>query len=210
MRGLLRIKRLLAEALIDKGLRRDLPILVAVGWRVGMGAPLKLKAKRSGREKLVVLAKSAGVEDIEAAYAEHAAPYVVLFLPRTLVGRSGRFWLKGRVSDTRYHSTDVRLEKAKQQYRDHLNKVLIWFQRLFGLSAMAQFNVVYWAEREMAAACVEQGIRFVAARKECNWAPAVIKKAFISIRNQLVHSRVALSRFTIQRQKNIYSSGHYQ
>lgn len=175
-RGVFRVQTLIVYALIKQGLRRDWPIIVAVGWRVAMRPSLKAKARKFGRGKLVVLSKSAGVEDIEAAYAEHVAPYAVLFLPRWIVKQSGLFMLEGRVSDHSYHSTDVDLEKAKKLYRDHLSRVLIWFQRLFGVSAMVQFNVIYWAERELAAACVEQGIRFVAAHKECNWAPAVIKK----------------------------------
>jgi len=175
-RGLGRVQGVLANALVEQGLRRDWPILVAVGWRVAMRPSLKIKTRKTGRKKLVVLSKSAGVEDIEAAYAEHVAPYAVLFLPRRVVKQSGLFWLEGRVSDNSYHSTDVALEKAKKQYRDHLSQVLSWFQRLFGVSAMAQFNVVYWAERELAAACVDQGIRFVATHKECNWARAVIDK----------------------------------
>ena len=175
--GAVRVQTLIAYALIKQGLRRDWPIIVAVGWRVAMRPSLKAKARWFGREKLVVLSKSAGVDDIEAAYAEHVAPYAVLFLPRQVVKQSGLFMLEGRVSDNSYHSTDVDLEKAKKLYRDHLSRVLIWFQRLFGLSAMAQFNIVYWAERELSAACVEQGIRFVATHKECNWSPAVINKS---------------------------------
>ena len=175
-RGVVRVQTLIVYALIKQGLRRDWPIIVAVGWRVAMRPSLKAKARRFGREKLVVLSKSAGVEDIEAAYAEHVAPYAVLFLPRQVVKQSGLFMLEGRVSDNSYHSTDVDLEKAKKLYRDHLSRVLIWFQRLFGLSAMAQFNIVYWAERELSAACIQHGIRFVATHKECNWSPAFINK----------------------------------
>jgi hypothetical protein len=172
--GLVRARGQLVNSMITLGLRCDWPILVAMGWRFAMRPMRKVKAKSCGRKKLVVLSKSGGVEDVQNAYATSSARYAVLSLPRWVVKRSGEFWLENRVSDRDYHSNDTTLETLKRRYRAHLIQVLIWFQRLFGLSALAQFNVVYWAERELAAACVEQGVRFVALHKECGWSPELI------------------------------------
>lgn len=128
-----------------------------------------LNAKRFGRKKLVILAKSGGVEDIEAAYFSNRPSYAVVILPRSIVKLSGSFYLNGSVSDTDYHLECASLEDAKEKYRAHLIEVLDWFDFFFGLSAMVQFNVTYWAERELAAACTDTGIEFLAALKECMW-----------------------------------------
>lgn len=173
--GLARMQQYFARAIVRQGLNSGWPILVALGWRLGMSTRRRnTKTRKFGRTKLVVLSKFGGVEDIEAAYSDQAAFYVVLFLRREIVKQSGRFFLEGRVSDTNYHSTDRALEEAKQRYRAHLSQVLFWFRRIFGLSAMVQFNLAYWAERELAAACVGRGVRFVADYKESLWSPSEI------------------------------------
>lgn len=156
---------------IDYGVSHDWPLLVAVAWRIAMAKNGRVKCRNSGRRKLVVLSKSGGVEDIEAAYLGNPAPYAVFFMPRAILKKSGEFFLKDSVSDVDYGLQDFGLEEAKARYRRHLSQVLIWFQRLFGLSAVVQFNVVYWAERELSSACVNQGIRFVTVHKESAWAP---------------------------------------
>lgn len=162
--------------LLNQGLRRNWPIIVAVAWRVAMQPSHVVGFRRFRRKKLVVIAKSAGNQDVENAFLSDGPRYQVLFLPRQVVAQSGRHWLQERVSDISYQSADPQLENDKAQYRHHLRQVLIWFDRIFGLSAIAQFNILYWAERELSAACVELGFRFVAIHKECNWSPAVLNQ----------------------------------
>ena len=166
------IRNLLSSIVISIGLRFGCSPLVAVGWRLAMRVSCEVQAKSYGREKLVVLSKSGGVEDMEAAYKQSKARYNVIFLPRKVIKQSGKHWLHDYVTDNSYHSQDGEVEAAKMAYRRHLKSVLIWFRRLFGLSAIVQFNVIYWAERELAAACSDIGVRYVAAHKECMWSPS--------------------------------------
>jgi len=169
---LIRQYRAFADVVVEYGIQHEWPILVAIGWRLALYPSLKCNAKITGRKKLIVLAKSGGVQDVEAAYLNEVANYSVLFLPRSIIKKSGVYYLKGRVSDHSYHSNDDLLEEDKIKYRKHLSCVLKWFKRLFGVSAVVQFNVNYWAERELAVACVDQGVKFLAAHKECTWSPA--------------------------------------
>lgn len=164
----------LGRVLVGRGLALGHPILVAVGWRIGMFPRPKITAQKFGRKKLVILGRPGGNEDIASVYNNCKASYAVLFLSRELVKQSGLFFLKEMVSDRNYWPANVALEEAKQQYRLHLIQVLRWFQRLFGLSAMVNFNITYWAERELSAACEGQGVPWVTVHKESNWAPAEI------------------------------------
>lgn len=173
-RALVTLQSTVAHALVRQGLSSRQPLLVAVGWRVAMHPSLRLKARLFGRKKLVVLAKSGGVEDIEAAYAEQGARYSVLFLPRSVVKESGRFFLGDAVSDNDYRFDDAALENLKVAYRHHLSRVLNWFKRLFGVTAFVQFNLLYWAERELAEACVGERVAFITVHKESNWSPQEI------------------------------------
>lgn len=180
--GFFRIQNLLSSHALELGLRFSCSPLVAIGWRLAMRASCKVQAKSYGREKVVVLSKSGGIEDIEAAYAQSKAKYNVLFLPREVIKQSGIHWLHDYVTDNFYHSEDPKVEAAKMAYRQHLKSVLIWFKRLFGISVIVQFNVVFWAERELAAACADIGVRFVAAHKECMWSSLSLasQRAFYS------------------------------
>lgn len=119
-----------------------------------------------GRKKLIVLAKSAGIEDIEFAFREKRPDYPVYFMPRSLVKISCHYFLQNRVTDNEYFFDDKEIEAGKNAYRDYLKQVLHAFDRWFGLGAVLQFNIVYYAERELAAACTESGIPFVTLYKE--------------------------------------------
>lgn len=128
-------------------------------------------SRRWTRKKLVVLDRQGGREDVENAYYQRPAEYSVLFLPRLVVKASSHFFLGDHLSDTNYRSETVGREEAKDAYRDHLVKVLRWFKRLFGLSAILQFNMMYFAEQELALACKQVDVGFVCLQKESAWSP---------------------------------------
>lgn len=143
-----------------------MPLLGAIGWRMGMRRRRSFKSGSLTRNKLIVLAKSAGVEDVERAFEEGEPAYAVFYLPRTLVKDSFRHFLSNRVTDSCYFSDDEAVEVLKKAYRDYLSKVLICFDKYFGIGAVAQFNMVYRAEREFASACTALGIPFFTLYKE--------------------------------------------
>lgn len=128
-----------------------------------------LRSPRWGRKKLVVLERQGGLEDVQNAYYWNPPDYPVLFLPRLIVKASAEYFLGEGLNDLNYFSRTIALEKAKEAYRDHLVGVLKWFKRLFGLSAILQFNIIYYAERELAMACKQVEVRFVCLQKEAMW-----------------------------------------
>ncbi len=169
------IQVLISHNLVKLGLHLDLPIIIAFGWRAGMRYSNKIKSKKFGKKKLVILPKSAGVDDIVSAYLENKAEYPVLFLPRNmLVLSANHYKIQERVTNMNYHSNDKELELDKEKYKKHLIRVLKWFNKIFGVSAFVQFNIIYSAERALALACKECEITFVATHKECNWSTANI------------------------------------
>ena len=123
--------------------------------------------KGSASKKLIVLAKSGGVDDLEAAFAATPASFKIYILPRSMVKQTFLYYLKGRVSDGQYLTTDKETERLKMEYRAYLYKVLKYYKRLFGCDAILQFNFIYHAERELAAASSELGIPFLCSYKEC-------------------------------------------
>lgn len=128
-------------------------------------------SRRWTRKKLVVLDRQGGREDVENAYWQHPAEHSVLFLPRLVVKASAHFFLGDHLTDTNYRSETEGREEAREAYREHLVDVLRWFRRLFGLSAILQFNIMYYAEQELARACTKLDVRFVCVQKECAWSP---------------------------------------
>ncbi len=156
----------LPHLFITWGNNLKLPVLCAVGWRLALRKKQSISDKKWSRKKLIILSKSGGVQDIEAAYAVNNPDYCVSFLPRVCIKMTCRKYLGRKVTDLNYLSNDEELEKSKIEYRKFLEKVLQRFKALFGLSAVLQFNIVYYAERELAAACSSIGIPFVTAYKE--------------------------------------------
>ena len=178
----------ISSTTVKIGLYLNLPLLVAIGWRLAMRPSFKAKAKFFGRRKLVVLAKSAGVQDIESAYLKDKANYAVLFLPRSILVLSANvFRIQERVTSVKYHSNDKQLEKDKEKYRDHFISVLYWFKKIFGVSTIIQFNIIYSVERELANACSQSEINFVTLHKECNWSPGNVN-SLVNLYSQSVPS----------------------
>ncbi len=164
--SLWRKKFSLAALLVHAGYWLGMPIFSAVGWRLGMYRRKMIKSRHNSGKKLIILAKSAGIEDVDAAYETENPEYPVLFLPRHLLKILCRYYLKGRVSDRNYFPSDPSVEAAKIAYRKFLTEVLKSFDRLFNIGAFLQFNIVYHAERELASACRDLGIPFITAYKE--------------------------------------------
>lgn len=181
------LQLLISSTSVRIGLYLNLPLFVAIGWRLAMRPSLNIRSKIIGRKKLVVLAKSAGVQDIEAAYLKEKASYSVLFLPRIILVLSANFFnIQERVTSIDYHTNDIQIEKDKERYKKHLIKVLDWFDRIFGITSIVQFNVIYSVERELANACSETEVNFITLHKECAWSPANINTLVDLYKNSVV------------------------
>lgn len=161
----------ITSSVVTWAVRNKFDVLVAILWRISMLRKKPRLGSLFSRKTLIVLERQGGREDVENAYFDSRADYVVLFLPRLILKASCHYYLGHRVSDLAYFPEDSELEESKIAYRDHLVRVLWWFKLLFGLSAILQFNIIYYAERELAKACRQVDVNFVCLQKEGNWSP---------------------------------------
>ncbi len=169
----------LAYGLVDLGHAVNMPLLTSLAWRLALKEMKDISPRGYAAKKLIVLAKSGGTDDLRAAFDAKPAGFKIYIIPRRLVKRSCGYFLGGRVSDARYLSDDVETEESKLAYRAYLCAVLRCYRKLFGCDAFVQFNFVYHAERELAAACAEEKIPFVCDYKESLRSPAFWKETEI-------------------------------
>ena len=165
----------LAALLLRIGCRTRSATAVALAWTlasrpIAVGPPVG-RARRSTPGDLLVLDKAGGTEDVLAAADGRLAPgQRVLALSRLdvrvvfkAITGPGVFT---RLTDSDYRPGDPALEAGKRRYRAFLVAVLRRYRVLTGVSAITTANVRFRSERELAAACREVGIAFVALHKE--------------------------------------------
>ena len=175
-----------SESILRLGCRLRSPSLVALAWSLATG-PVEHHAGDGARpdvddpgrdgvsrrpRRLVVLPKAGGIEDFrdasDAAPPEDAVELVglardhVKVVFEALVGDATFPWL----TDTDYRVGDETVVAAKQRYRDFLVGVVRRYSRWLRVAGIASSNLSFRAERELAAACVEAGVAFVALHKE--------------------------------------------
>lgn len=174
-----------SESILRLGCRLRSPFLVALAWalatdpvkhRIGDGyrpratiGPRRGVARRPRR--LVVLPKAGGIEDFrdasDVAPDEDAVELVGLARDHVkLVFESIIGDAFPSLTDTDYRAHDVTVAADKQRYRDFLVLVVRRYARWLRVAGIASSNLSFRAERELAAACVEVGVGFVALHKE--------------------------------------------
>ena len=137
------------DKLIDLSHFLKLPLLTAIAWRLSLKEIKNISHKGPAAKKLIVLAKSGGIDDLGAAFSSSPASFKIYILTRRMLKRSCHYFLQNRVSDSQYLTTDEETESLKKEYRTYLKKVLGSYQQLFGCDAILQFNFIYYAEREL-------------------------------------------------------------
>ena len=145
----------------------QMPGLTAYAWYLSLKEIPGIKHNPQSDKRILVLSKSAGIDDIIEAFRSEYLDANVMVLPRSIVKHVGKRYLKGRVTDEKYISNDENLERDKIRYREYLVDVLKKFREKYGCDVIVQFSYTYHAERELSAASTELGIRFLTAHKEC-------------------------------------------
>lgn len=177
--------RLLIKQIASLGHALNMPSLTAIAWRLALKEMREISQKGRATRKLIVLAKSGGMDDVKAAFSTVRADFKIYALPRSLVKQSCHHFLNNRVSDSQYLTADEQTEKLKLAYRAYLLRVLKCYRAFFGCEAILQFNVAYYAERELAAASSAAGIPFVCIYKECLRSAAFWEETQIWYRKQV-------------------------
>lgn len=173
----------LSRTVLRVGCRLRSPSLVAFAWSLGTGPiehhvvderpprrPAGARDRRPGR--IVLLPKAGGSEDFrDAADTAGADDGLELCgLPRDHV-RAVFEAIVGEdafpsLTDTDYRVGDTTFAPAKERYRRFLVRVVRRYARRLRAVGFVTSNLSFRAERELAAACVEAGVGFVALHKE--------------------------------------------
>jgi len=138
----------------------------AILWRISLRKIHDGEDKFS-REKVILLSRAGGNDDVQNALRFAIKPYSYYLFSRSLVKHIFTLYLDGLVSDADYRSLTPNIENKKTLYRKHLAEVLSRFKKLFGLSAFIEFNIIYYAEKELAEAAKSHKICFITLHKEC-------------------------------------------
>lgn len=149
------------------GTRLRWPFLVALSWYL-----LTVRTRTYGTSKntkrLLVLPKSGGPEDLYASLDTMKNSNIEVWtLVRRVVGEVMYVFLpKSITTDYVYASSDPKIERAKEEYREFLKKVWRLYGRWKRISAVVGFSIFYSSEREFAAALEELGTPFLILFKE--------------------------------------------
>jgi hypothetical protein len=138
----------------------------AIVWRISLRRIHNGGEKTSGK-KIILLSRPGGNEDVQHALNYAGKPCSYYLFPRALLKQIFNIYLDGLVSDADYRNLTPDIEANKKKYRNHLAKVIGWFNILFGINAFIEFNITYYAEKELAEVAKLHGINFITLHKEC-------------------------------------------
>jgi len=163
-------------------------ILTALLWRISL-RKIKKNSTNFSKKKVIILSRAGGNEDVQNSLKSAIKPCSYYLFPRSLVKHIFAIYLDGLLSDKDYRSTTSDIKNKKLLYRNHLSRVLYWFKKLFGLDAFIQFNITYYAEKELAEASKLNEINFITLHKECLRTKESAKfwKNFLKERHQKFH-----------------------
>lgn len=161
----------LASLLLRRGLARHSPRAVARAWRL-LTVPMAIDGLEvtRGARRLLLLPKVGGVEDVVAALTGRGdVGLEVVTLPRREVKRVFAHFcghIVPPLGDVDYVRDDPAIDEAKRSYRAFLADVVGHYAPSVRLAGIVTANVAYFAERELAGACEEVGVPFLALHKE--------------------------------------------
>ncbi len=115
---------------------------------------------------ILVFNSPGGIDDIQAAYQNNAAPYRFFVVDGELIKFSCKFFLGAGIED--YNGLlDAAPIAQREQYRAFLNQLIVALQEKLGLVGVINFNHVYHAQRDFALVSTQMGLPFVTLLKEC-------------------------------------------
>lgn len=159
----------LARYLTVRGARFGLPLVTALGWALRT-RPLRVPGtvgRRTRGRRIALLPKVGGTEDVLAAFSALGRIDIgLLRLDRYAPKEVFSQFLDGSLDDFDYRPHDRTLDGDKLAYRKFLARTCRHYCRLLGIRAFVAANFGYVAERELAGACEDVGVPFIALHKE--------------------------------------------
>ena len=156
------------EIMTRFGVRVNSPVIVALAFRLGFRMRGPLRSSLGPKDKVVVLTKPGGLEDIFQAFAEPPERFSLVLFNRRLLRAVSDHFLGAGLDDWVYNADDDPANRERSlRYREFLTRVVGLLARFGDVVGFIQFNCVYVSERELANTCREHGIKFVTLHKEC-------------------------------------------
>jgi len=129
----------------------------------------KILPKNKSKYKVIVLSKSAGIDDLEESQKKYNKKILYFHCPRVFF--KNIFWeiFRGITKvpgDLNYETKNKKIIKLKIQYRLFLVNLLLSLKQKLNIDAFIGFNFNYFAERELHSACTKLKIPFIILFKE--------------------------------------------
>jgi hypothetical protein len=158
------LKVILSRIILTIGLRFKSPIIVAMAIILSLYRASSILATKKSKNKLIVLHKMGGFEDIEETFKLHHAKFDILLMRREYLKRICTKFFSSELGDLNYLSEST--ESEREEYRAFLTKVFNRILQVLNVKAILKFNIVYYSERELPAVCSSLGIKSLILQKE--------------------------------------------
>jgi hypothetical protein len=129
----------------------------------------KILPKETSKYKVIVLSKSAGIDDLIEGQKKLNKDILYLECPRIFFKKIF-FQIFRNIdnipNDCNYESKNKKIIELKEQYKLFLINLLLSLNKRINIDAFLGFNFNYFAERELHSACSELNIPFLILYKE--------------------------------------------
>ena len=149
---------------LSLGIKFKSPLLIAVSLRYSLYRAPSILVNKKSKNKLIILHKMGGFEDIEQTYIKNNADFDILFLRRESLKLISRLFFTSNVGDINY--LVVTNKNDRESYTKFLIKIFSYLNKMIKIKAILQFNLVYYAERELDKVCRSIDVKFITLQKE--------------------------------------------
>ena len=128
----------------------------------------KISPKNGSKYRVLVLSKSAGIDDLIESQKKYNNDVLYLEFPRYFLAIIFKtiFDKYSLISDEKYHLENENVEHLKIKYRNFLIKFIRVFKNKYTFKSFIGFNFLYRAERELHQVSEELNIPFIVLFKE--------------------------------------------
>ena len=141
------------------------PLLAAIIFKISLYKNKKIDEKRS-KKKVIIIAKSGGVADVESAFHKKKSNVQIFFFSRKFLIFIIEFFLRRKVYDIELFIKKNRKNISYYEYEKFMHQTIKYFKILFGRFSFFSFNFVYHDEYVLHKICKLNQINFNIIYKE--------------------------------------------
>jgi len=183
------------------------------------------EVKSSSKNKVIILEKSIGIEDLRVSFQNEAPKFIPFILHRKLLFIIHKIFYKKIIlekrnfspnkkiiapenilSDREYYSSNKKIKEIKKKHQEHLDEIIFFLKKLFNFKAVISFNYAYRVDTEFGTCCKKNGIKYIICQKESNYLEGeknVLEKALKNKSDSLSHCYGDLVTVYSKRYKNL-------